>query len=89
VDSDEDVDQVPAKTKAVKAPVEQEVDDEDDEDEPDEYQVETILKHDFTEDGAVLYQIKWLGYDKKSDYTWEPLENLYVQCSGEEPGARN
>ena len=39
--------------------------------------METILKHDFTEDGVAIYQIKWLGYDKKSDLTWEPIENLY------------
>ena len=57
---------------------EQEEDDDDvDEEEPDEYQVEKILKHDFGADGNVLYQIKWLGYEKKSDMTWEPVENMY------------
>lgn len=79
MDSDEGVDIVPAKAK--KAPVE-DVDDEDEEDddeeEPDEYRVEKILRHDFGADGTVLYQIKWLGYEKKSDLTWEPVENLYV-----------
>ena len=77
MESDDGVDQVPAKANAVKAPVEEVEEDEEDEDEPDEYQVERIIQHNFSDDGAVLYQIKWLGYDKKSDYTWEPLENLY------------
>lgn len=26
--------------------------------------------------GRVLYQIKWEGYDRKSDRTWEPEEHL-------------
>lgn len=78
MDSDEGVEQVPAKKpKTEKKPVEEEEDDEEDEDEPDEYQVEKIVKHDFGEDGQILYQIKWLGYEKKGDYTWEPVENLY------------
>ena len=83
MDSDESVDMVPA--KAAQAPeedVEEEEDDEeDDEEEPDEYRVEKILKHDFNVDGTVLYQIKWLGYEKKSDLTWEPVENLYAPAS--------
>ena len=41
-------------------------------------QVEKILKHEFGADGNVLYQIKWLGYEKKSDMTWEPVENMYA-----------
>ena len=84
MDSDEGVDMVPAKAKAVKAPEEDAATDEeeeDDEEEPDEYRVEKILKHDFGEYGTVLYQIKWLGYEKKSDMTWEPVENLYAQIT--------
>jgi hypothetical protein len=26
--------------------------------------------------GVPLYEVKWEGYDKKSDRTWEPEENL-------------
>ena len=76
MDSDEGVDMVPAKAKAVKAPVE---DVATHEEEQDEYRVEKILKHHFGVDGTVLYQIKWLGYEKKSDMTWEPVENLYAR----------
>ena len=77
------IDEVPAKGKIpTKADEEmEEEDDEEDEDEPDEYRVEKILKHDFSTDGVPLYQIKWLGYDKKSDLTWEPVENLCASLS--------
>lgn len=34
------------------------------------------MGHDFLADGSVVYQIKWMGYEKKSDRTWEPAENL-------------
>lgn len=40
--------------------------------------MEKILKHDFLDDGTPVYQIKWLGYDKKEDLTWEPMSNLFV-----------
>ncbi|KAK0278617.1 hypothetical protein LTR35_004316 [Friedmanniomyces endolithicus] len=57
---------------------EEEDEDDDDDDEgaaEDEYRVERILKHDF--DGSTtIYQIKWLGWNKASDLTWEPVENL-------------
>lgn len=26
--------------------------------------------------GKPLFEVKWEGYDKKSDRTWEPEENL-------------
>lgn len=30
--------------------------------------------------GTLKFHVKWEGYDKKSDMTWEPEENLvYVQ----------
>jgi chromobox protein 1 len=87
MDSDEDVEMVPAKAKAVKAPVEDVATDEeeDGEEDPDEYRVEKILKHDFDANGTVLYQIKWLGYEKKSDMTWEPVENLYAPTTPSSP----
>ncbi len=28
--------------------------------------------------GTLKYLIKWEGYEKKKDRTWEPLEYLYV-----------
>ncbi|KAK6598769.1 chromo domain-containing protein [Botrytis cinerea] len=42
----------------------------------DEYVVEKILKHSFDEEGVLRFQVKWEGYEKKSDMTWEPEENL-------------
>lgn len=64
----------------VQAPAAEKEDDEEEEDEgeEDEYRVEKILKHGFSDDGAVQYQIKWLGYEDPEDMTWEPVENLYV-----------
>ncbi|KAA8565992.1 hypothetical protein MFRU_022g00370 [Monilinia fructicola] len=42
----------------------------------DEFVVEKILKHAIDEEGILRFQVKWEGYDKKSDLTWEPEENL-------------
>lgn len=73
---------VPAKAKTVPEPeVEKEEDEEeegsDEDDAEDEYRVERILKHDFhADDHHVIYLIKWLGFEKKADQTWEPVENL-------------
>lgn len=30
----------------------------------------------YTAQGVVMYEIKWLGYEKKADRTWEPESNL-------------
>ena len=30
------------------------------------------------ETGDLSYEVKWEGYEKKSDRTWEPEENLLV-----------
>jgi len=82
-DSDGVPDEIPAKAaRMVAEPAadeEEEEEDDDDEDAAeDEYRVEKILKHDF--DGSTtIYQIKWLGWNKASDLTWEPVENLFVQ----------
>lgn len=54
-------------------------DEEDEEEGEDEYVVEAIKKHRF--DPAtheLLLLVKWKGYDKKSDMTWEPEAN----CDG-------
>ncbi|KAK4539904.1 hypothetical protein LTR36_009946 [Oleoguttula mirabilis] len=77
-------DMIPArgKAKADPEPAEAEAEEEEEEEEEeedggeDEYRVEKILKHDFQDDGTVVYQIKWLGYEDASDLTWEPTENI-------------
>ncbi|KAG9247181.1 hypothetical protein BJ878DRAFT_213151 [Calycina marina] len=51
-------------------------DDDDDEPGEDEFVVEKIMSHIVEEDGSVKYEIKWEGYEKKSDRTWESEENL-------------
>ncbi|KAF3937046.1 hypothetical protein ABW19_dt0210562 [Dactylella cylindrospora] len=43
--------------------------------EPEEYIVEKIMGHKF-EDGVLKYLVKWQGYEKKSDQTWEPEDTL-------------
>jgi len=44
----------------------------------EEYEVENILDKRIRL-GATEYLIKWLGYEKKTDCTWEPEENLDCQ----------
>ncbi|KAI9842884.1 MAG: hypothetical protein M1838_002928 [Thelocarpon superellum] len=51
-------------------------DDDDDAAGEDEYIVEQVLEHRFEKGGSLRYLIKWKGYEKKSDQTWEPEENL-------------
>ena len=48
---------------------------EEEEDEDDEYEVEKILKKRKV-GGEVEYQVKWKGWDREEDLTWEPVENL-------------
>ncbi|KAE9380734.1 hypothetical protein N431DRAFT_362753 [Stipitochalara longipes BDJ] len=56
---------------------EDEDDDDDDEVGPDEYVVESIRSHLVDEDtGELRFEVKWEGYEKVSDRTWEPEENL-------------
>ncbi|RMY43591.1 hypothetical protein D0863_16311 [Hortaea werneckii] len=78
--SEDDVpDQIPARVnKKATEPTqeEEEDDDEGDEDDEDEYRVEKIVKHDWLDDGTLVYQIKWQGYEDPGDMTWEPVENL-------------
>ncbi|KAI1363408.1 heterochromatin protein one [Xylaria arbuscula] len=55
----------------------QDDDGEDGEDlEEDEYIVEKILAHIIEPDGTIKYKVKWEGYEKKSDQTWEEEDNL-------------
>ncbi|KAL8967126.1 MAG: hypothetical protein Q9197_005607 [Variospora fuerteventurae] len=56
----------------------EEEEDEDEEDGDEEvYVVEKILSHhDNFKDNAMRYEIKWKGYERKKDLTWETEENL-------------
>ncbi|KAI7501232.1 hypothetical protein KC367_g3024 [Hortaea werneckii] len=79
--SEDDVpDQIPARlNKKATEPTQEDDEDEneeDDDDGEDEYRVEKIVKHDWLDDGTLVYQIKWQGYDDPGDMTWEPVENL-------------
>ncbi|KAG7286060.1 hypothetical protein NEMBOFW57_008363 [Staphylotrichum longicolle] len=57
-------------------------DDEEDEDlEEEVYVVEKIMSHMMTKQGKPLFEVKWEGYEKKSDRTWEPEENLVENAS--------
>ncbi|KAJ2989621.1 hypothetical protein NUW58_g3380 [Xylaria curta] len=50
--------------------------DDDEELDEDEYIVEKILAHVLEADGSLKYKVKWEGYEKKSDQTWEEEGNL-------------
>ncbi|KAF2732542.1 hypothetical protein EJ04DRAFT_469935 [Polyplosphaeria fusca] len=71
---------IPARAKG-KTPVEVEPEDDDDEEGSDEevaegeYVVEKILSHR-TDSGETIYEVKWLGYEKVQDRTWEFEDNL-------------
>ncbi|KAJ0307784.1 hypothetical protein COL516b_003754 [Colletotrichum fioriniae] len=73
-----------SKTGSVVADEEDEEGDEDDDLEADEYVVEKILDHLASDDasaplpvaGTVNFRVKWEGYSKKSDQTWEPEDSL-------------
>ncbi|KAL2135778.1 hypothetical protein VTI74DRAFT_6983 [Chaetomium olivicolor] len=58
-------------------------DEGDDDEELDEevYVVEKILSHMIDKNGKPLFEVKWEGYEKKSDRTWEPEENLAENAS--------
>ncbi|KAM0260598.1 hypothetical protein ACHAQJ_002660 [Trichoderma viride] len=47
----------------------------------DRFIVEAIKKHMIDEDGTLKFHVKWEGYEKKSDMTWEPEENLRESAS--------
>ncbi|KFY86272.1 hypothetical protein V500_07724 [Pseudogymnoascus sp. VKM F-4518 (FW-2643)] len=55
---------------------EEEEEDEEEEAEEDVFVVESIKNHMFDEDGQIRFQVKWEGYNRPSDMTWEPEENL-------------
>lgn len=47
----------------------------------DEFIVEAIRKHMVDEDGSLKFLVKWEGWEKKSDLTWEPEDNLMESAS--------
>ncbi|KAL2203341.1 hypothetical protein CC79DRAFT_1337970 [Sarocladium strictum] len=55
-----------------------EEEDEEEEDDGDDevYVIEAIRKHMLDEDNTLKFQVKWEGWDKKSDLTWEPEQTL-------------
>ncbi|KAK6856308.1 hypothetical protein PG995_008459 [Apiospora arundinis] len=56
-------------------------DDEDDEEDEDVYVVEKILGHQVFADGSIRYRVKWEGYEKKKDQTFEDEDNLKENAS--------
>ncbi|KAK3331991.1 hypothetical protein B0T19DRAFT_438871 [Cercophora scortea] len=60
---------------------EDEEEDGEDDEEPEEYVVEKIISHMIDDKGTPLFEVKWEGYEKKSDRTWEPEENLRENAS--------
>jgi len=66
-----------AAEKAAKAEDEEEVEvAEEDEDEDDTYEVVKIMSSRKGKGGKTEYNIKWKGYDKLADNTWEPARHL-------------
>ncbi|KAI1273959.1 heterochromatin protein one [Xylaria sp. FL0933] len=56
--------------------------DEDEDLDEDEYIVEKILAHVLEADGTLKYKVKWEGYEKKTDQTWEEESNLRENAAG-------
>lgn len=50
-------------------------DEDDDEMDEDEFVVEKIMSH-VVQDGNIKFKVKWEGYEKKADQTWEDEDNL-------------
>ncbi|CAI4219970.1 unnamed protein product [Parascedosporium putredinis] len=42
----------------------------------DVFVVEKILGHMVDKEGAISFKVKWEGYEKKADQTWEPEDSL-------------
>ncbi|KAK8100670.1 chromo domain-containing protein [Apiospora kogelbergensis] len=57
-------------------------DDEDDEEiGEDEFVVEKIVGHQVLPDGTIKFKVKWEGYEKKKDQTFEDEDNLKENAS--------
>ncbi|KAJ5928908.1 Chromo domain/shadow [Penicillium verhagenii] len=76
--SDEESGDVPFSTANEDAKAENGEEDSegDDDDEEGVYVVESISTHAFLDDGTLSLHVKWKGYEKKEDMTWEPEGNL-------------
>ncbi|KAH6678804.1 chromo domain-containing protein [Plectosphaerella plurivora] len=84
--STDDVTNGKAKAESIEAEVLQDADpaaaeddeEEEDGDDDDEevFNVEKILDHKVDANGEITFRVKWEGYEKKADQTWEPEENL-------------
>lgn len=65
---------------AVKYADEEDENDEDEEGDEgmgeDVFVVEKILGHMVDKEGAISFKVKWEGYEKKADQTWEPEDSL-------------
>ncbi|KAK4160058.1 hypothetical protein QBC43DRAFT_326091 [Cladorrhinum sp. PSN259] len=72
---DDDIEDTDVKNGVVEDEDEEEEEGSEDGDE-EVFTVEKILSHTIGNDGQPLFEIKWEGYEKKSDRTWEPEENL-------------
>ncbi|KEZ40329.1 hypothetical protein SAPIO_CDS8171 [Scedosporium apiospermum] len=83
---DDEEDELPPRraATATKGKVADENEDEEDEEEGEDedmeeddiFVVEKILGHMMNKEGDLLFKVKWEGYEKKSDQTWEPEESL-------------
>ncbi|KAK1767698.1 hypothetical protein QBC33DRAFT_54604 [Phialemonium atrogriseum] len=58
----------------------EEGDDGEEDEELEEYVVEKIISHQF-QGGELKFEVKWEGYEKKADRTWEPEDNLKDNAS--------
>ncbi|KAK8046528.1 Chromatin-associated protein swi6 [Apiospora saccharicola] len=59
-------------------------DDDDDDDDKigeDEFVVEKIVGHEVLPNGNIKYKVKWEGWEKKADQTWEDEDNLKDNAS--------
>lgn len=71
------VEQKKAKEVVEDLQVESEEEQDDEELAEDVFEVESICNHMVEEsDGELKFEVKWKGYEKKSDRTWESEENL-------------
>ncbi|KAI9781750.1 MAG: hypothetical protein M1839_005743 [Geoglossum umbratile] len=90
-ESNESLDEIPARNSSRKGRPPVEVDGDDDEEGEEEeedaeevdgeYVVEAIVDHMFDEEGTIRLQVKWKGYDRPKDMTWEPETNLAEDVS--------
>ncbi|KAF2434267.1 hypothetical protein EJ08DRAFT_693810 [Tothia fuscella] len=79
VDDDDDEqsgEEIPYKDPSPEEEAGDEEGSEDDEGDEEVFVVEAITDHNYDDNGVLIYLVRWQGYPKKSDHTWEPEENL-------------